>query len=143
MLLVKTKLGLSSIDGIGLFADQFIAKGTRVWQWSDGFDIRVKASELERLSPQALETFLRYSFLSKRTGLYVLCFDNARFLNHSVTPNLNDTSADDSEEGLDVAIRDIHPGEELTSDYRDFDGETVQKMANIKECHVREPAGML
>lgn len=128
MLLVRTKIGPSIIDGIGLFADEFIPKGSRVWQWIDGFDIRMQASDLQRLSKPALEIFLRYSYLSKRSGLYVLCFDHSRFLNHSEAPNLIDASAADSEEGLDIAARDIEPGEELTSDYRDFDAETPRKM---------------
>lgn len=128
MLLVKTQLGMSAIDGIGLFAAQFIPRGSRVWQWSRGFDLRVSARELESLAFEARQTFLRYSYLSKRSGLYVLCFDNARFLNHCEKPNLIDESAEDSEEGLDIAARDIEPGEELTSDYRDFDNETGLKM---------------
>lgn len=138
MLLVKTRIGLSSIDGIGLFADQFIPKGSRVWQWSDGFDIRMHPSELERLSQPALQIFLRYSYLSKRTGLYVLCFDNSRFLNHSDNPNLRDASASDSEEGIDIAARDIEPGEELTSNYHDFDAEMTRKLCESSE-HVVAP----
>lgn len=32
MLKVRTKLGKSTIAGTGLFADQFIAKDTIIWQ---------------------------------------------------------------------------------------------------------------
>jgi SET domain-containing protein len=129
MLLVKTRIAASSIEGIGLFADQFIPQGTVVWSWLDGFDIRLNAEKLERLPHQARETFLRYSYLSTRTGLYVLCFDNGRFVNHSEHPNLIDASSPDSEEGLDIALRDIAEGEELTSNYRDFDAEIIRKLA--------------
>ncbi len=38
MLRVKTKLGLSSINGVGLFADQFIPKGSTTWEYDPGFD---------------------------------------------------------------------------------------------------------
>lgn len=140
MLLVKTRIGPSTIDGIGLFAEEFIPQGTRVWQWVEGFDLRISAEGLHQLSPPALEIFLRYSFLSKRSGLYVLCFDNARFLNHSDAPNLLDISGSDSVEGLDISARDIMPGEELTTDYREFDEETVHKLRaviNFKNARAR------
>jgi hypothetical protein len=38
MLLVKTKLGLSAIHGIGLFSEQLIPKGTPVLNIMSGFD---------------------------------------------------------------------------------------------------------
>lgn len=129
MLLVKTKLGLSGIEGIGLFADQFIPKGTIVWRWNERLDIRISAQELEFFMPLARESFLKYSYLSTRTGLYVLCFDHGRFINHSEKPNLEDDFLPDSEEAIDRAQRDIMPGEELTCDYRAFDGEALKKIA--------------
>jgi SET domain-containing protein len=129
MLLVKTRLGPSSIEGIGLFADQFIPKGTIVWSYLPDFDIRMTPDKVEHLTPVARETFLRYSYLSTRTGLYVLCFDNGRFVNHGECPNLLDASSMDSEEGLDIALRDIAEGEELICNYSDFDAETVRKLA--------------
>ena len=129
MLVVKTRLGLSNIEGIGLFADQFIPKGQVVWTWHPEFDIRMTAEKIELLALQARETFLRYSYLSTRSGLYVLCFDNGRFVNHSTSPNLLDASSPNSEEGLDIAMRDIAKGEELTCDYRDFDVEIIKKLA--------------
>ncbi len=38
MLLVKTKIGQSNISGIGVFADEFIPKGTVIWRYQEGFD---------------------------------------------------------------------------------------------------------
>lgn len=38
MLLIKTKLELSKIHGVGLFADEFIAKGTKIWEYRPNFD---------------------------------------------------------------------------------------------------------
>lgn len=130
MLLVKTKLGLSSINGIGLFADEFIPQGTTTWRITPGFDLKCSAKELEKLSEAARATFIRYCFLSKRTGLYVLCFDNARFFNHSTEPNILDKDSIDSEEGIDIAARDILPGEEMTCDYRFFDAQYSQVSLN-------------
>lgn len=123
MLLVKTKIGSSKINGIGLFADQFIPKGTVTWRATPQFDLQFSAKDLEVLSEVAKASFLKHAFLSKRTGLYVLCFDDARFFNHSFEPNIGDADDDASDEGLDFALRDIYPGEELTCDYRKFDAQ--------------------
>jgi uncharacterized protein len=39
MLVVRTKTKASEIAGIGLFADQFIPKGTVVWKYQPDFDL--------------------------------------------------------------------------------------------------------
>ena len=54
-----------------------------------------------------------YAYLSE--GVYVLCGDHARFMNHAAEPNT-------VEEGsLCLAARDIAVGEELTCNYFNFD----------------------
>lgn len=123
MLLVKTKIGPSKINGIGLFADQFIPQGTVTWKITPEFDLRFSAKDLEILPELARATYIKHAFLSKRSGLYVLCFDDARFFNHSFEPNIGDADSQESEEGLDIALRDIYAGEELTCDYRVFDAQ--------------------
>ena len=62
--------------------------------------------------------------------MYVLCGDDARFFNHSPSPNCVDIY--DSSHGLDdahdvtIAARDILPGEELTCDDALFDMDFVE-----------------
>ena len=46
---------------------------------------------------------------------HLLCGDDARYTNHSGTPNTR--CRDDHT----YATRDIQPGEEITSDYAEFD----------------------
>lgn len=41
-----------------------------------------------------------------------MCWDNAKFVNHSFKPSCFSMPYD-----FEIAIRDIHPGEELTDDY--------------------------
>jgi SET domain-containing protein len=125
MLLVKTKTHVSEIHGIGLFADQFISQGTMTWKFLEGFDLRLPKSILNELSPPAREQFLKYSYLDSSSGLYELCSDDARFFNHSETPNTGSIS-----DVIDVALRDIQPGEELTCDYRTFDVDWAQKISS-------------
>jgi hypothetical protein len=47
---------------------------------------------------------------------YIYCSDNAKYFNHSETPNIKDSPAGQ----FSVAIRDIKAGEELTCNYNDF-----------------------
>ncbi len=57
MLLVKTKIGQSKIHGIGIFAEQFIPKGTVIWKFMSGFDLKVSKEQLEKLSYPARSNF--------------------------------------------------------------------------------------
>src|SRR3989344_7104090 len=125
MLLVKTKIGPSKIHGIGLFADQFIAKGTLVQKFIPGFDLIIPESEIQKLSEPAREQFLKYAYKNK-DGQYILCFDDTRFLNHSDNPNL---ISNNRTEEIDVAAQDIQKGEELTVNYKELDADFDYKMS--------------
>lgn len=127
MLLIKTKIGPSKIHGIGLFADQNIAKDTPIWKFQPGFDIKIDKSELKKLSNPARKAFLHYDYLNLQTKKHILCFDDARFFNHSDFPNVLALNSDD-EEGVDVAARDIQKGEEMTIDYKSYDGSFSHKL---------------
>ncbi len=121
MLLVKTKIGQSQIHGIGLFADQFIPKGTITWKEMPPFDLKVSREDVLKLSPPAKELFLKYSYFSLYSQKYFLCFDDDRFINHSDEPNVVEGEIlAVGEEAVTIAARDIYPGEELTCDYRSF-----------------------
>ncbi len=124
MICVKTKIGPSKINGIGLFANQFIPKGTLVQKFMPGFDLIIPESEIQKLSKPAREQFLKYAYKNK-DGRYILCFDDTRFLNHSSNPNL---ISNNPVEEIDIAARDIETGEELTVDYREFDEDFDYKM---------------
>jgi SET domain-containing protein len=116
MLLVKTKLGISSIHGIGLFAAQFIPKGTVTWEYSPYFDKSYEEVDVKHMSPSAKEQFLKYAYFDKLLCRYVLCFDDQRFINHcSDSPNILSTLR------RDVAARDIYEGEELVCNYNCYD----------------------
>lgn len=124
MLLVKTKLDLSDIHGIGLFADEFIQKGTVIWRFDSPFDSRFDERQIEQLPESSREQIKKYSYREKQSGLYVLCGDDARFFNHSATPNCFDFQ--DENQDITVARRDIRKGEELTCDYALFDLDLVE-----------------
>lgn len=122
MLFVKTKIGSSKIQGIGLFADEFIKKGKLVWKFVAGFDLSISEAEAGRLPKIAKDFFYKYSYLDETLGKYVFCLDDARFFNHSQKPNVVNAISPEGDE-INIATRDIRPGEELTCDYDDFDPE--------------------
>ncbi|MDB5036759.1 MAG: hypothetical protein JWQ35_287 [Bacteriovoracaceae bacterium] len=131
MLLVKTKIGVSSIHGIGVFADQYVMRGTPMWKFQPGFDLQLTLAELDRLSEPARHQTLNYAYLDRSSNRYILCADDARFYNHSEMPNTgpDPTNPDDY---IDVALLDIEPGEEILCNYRDFytDIERVGKLVH-------------
>ena len=118
MLLVKTRLDKSSIQGIGLFADESIKRGTKLWRFEPKLDLLLSKDEAEQLSESARKQFYNYAYLDKERDKYLLCGDDARFWNHSNNPNCDETTDNDST----FAARDIQKGEELTINYSDFYG---------------------
>jgi hypothetical protein len=130
MLLVKTRLGMSPIEGIGVFADQFIAKGTPTWKFTPGLDQLLSREVIDAVPEPMKSALLRYSYLDKKTGLYIYCLDNARFVNHADDANTTgDYPPSEGIFGRDIATRDIQPGEEITCNYSEFDMEFRLKVA--------------
>jgi len=128
MLLVKTKLAPSKINGIGLFADEFIPKGKIIWQFKTGFDIKKTKAELESLSEPSKNQWLKYAYLNPVNNKYILCFDDARFFNHSENPNIGNAEQKKDGEMADISLSDIQIGEELTCNYKTFDADYSYKM---------------
>ena len=126
MLLVKTKLDLSGIHGIGLFADEFIPKDGVIWEFNPIFDLRCSKADIEKLPETSRVQIQKYSYREKHTGLYVLCGDDARFFNHSENPNCFDFYTG-KDQDVTAALRDIEAGEELTCNYELFDLDFVER----------------
>jgi uncharacterized protein len=96
--------------GYGVVATKFIPKGTITWVL-DELDREFTPAQLKTLSKPFQETIDKYCYRNS-TGNYVLCWDNARFVNHSFKANCLSTSYD-----FEIAVRDIYSGEQLTDDY--------------------------
>jgi len=124
MILIKTKLKPSELNGIGVFSEEFIPKGKLLWKFNSDFDLVLPREQVDQLSDAAKEQFLHYAYLSKKTGRYVLCSDDSRFFNHQDQANTICEVPPNSASGEALycfAVRDIYKGEELTNNYRDFD----------------------
>lgn len=116
MMLIRTSIAPSAIQGIGLFSQDFVPKGTLIWRLHEKLDVQMSANEILALPPHMQEFVRIYSYPHlKRDGYVVLDSDNGRFMNHSETPN---TDFRDFYRGL--ALEDIQPGTELTCDYREL-----------------------
>jgi SET domain-containing protein len=113
MLLVKTYLGKSAIHGLGVFAGEFIRKGTKVWRFVEGFDRVYSPSEFARLPKPARDYIKNYGY--RVDGEILLTIDHDHHMNHSEDANTH------WHNGHIVARRNIRKGEEITNDYRQFD----------------------
>src|ERR1017187_3300724 len=105
MIIVKTKLKETKNKGIGLFADQFIPKGEMGWKESVSFDKVISLNEYNSYSELQKDFYKTYCFVKKDGTLY-MCADNARFINHSNTPNTGNIGDDC------LVLRDIQKDEE-------------------------------
>ena len=115
MLLVRTYVAASPIQGVGLFAAEAIPKGALMWRFDPVIDIIVPQDKVAKLPPPMREFFDRYGYISPYfQGGYVIGLDNCRFINHSETPNTDNNSE------FAHALRDIAAGEEITANYREF-----------------------
>ena len=126
MLLVKTKIDKSSIEGIGLFAEQFIPKETIIWEYHPLLDRKFTQDEFDMFTGLKKEYLERYCF--KFNNCYYLCFDNDRFVNHSNNPNCYSSEYSDKFIGYTKALRDIEIGEELTDNYNEFGLNDMDKL---------------
>jgi len=102
--------------GFGLVATRLIAAGTLTWV-KDPLDMVFDASVYENFKGIKKDYLDKYCFIDKN-GQYILCWDHGRFINHSCHANCIAPGFD-----FEIAVRDIHPGEQLTSDYGLFNME--------------------
>jgi SET domain-containing protein len=116
MMVVRSYLAPSAIEGLGVFAAVPVAKGELVWRFDRRFD-QVIPKDAVTTAPEHVREFLeRYSYeFHEDPACVILDADEGRYMNHSETPNVDLTNPE-----IGVAVRDIAAGEELTCDYACF-----------------------
>lgn len=117
---------ISDEKGFGVVATKLIPKGTITWV-QDELDQVFSPEEPENFKPLAKELLEKYSFRNNK-GEHILCWDIAKYINHSFKSNCLSTSYN-----FEVAVRDIPIGEELTDDYG---------YLNLSESFVPEDEGV-
>ncbi len=107
----KTELRyINEIIGHGVVATEFIPAGTITWVL-DKLDREFNRAQFEAMSPMYQTILDTYCYRNNK-GNFILCWDHGRYVNHSFKSNCLTTAYD-----FEIAIRDIHVGEQLTDDY--------------------------
>jgi hypothetical protein len=101
---------VDSTIGYGVFATRLIPRGTITWV-RDRLDQAFTPEAIAAFPTHYRDTLLKYTFIDAR-GHFVLCWDLARFINHSCDATCRSAGYE-----FELAVRDIHPGDELTDDY--------------------------
>lgn len=101
---------ISKEVGYGVVATRRIPRGTVTWA-QDRLDRVFSREEMLSMGEPNWSILDKYTFRDAE-GRHVLCWDHARFVNHSFHANCLPTV-----DGFELAVRDIEAGEELTDDY--------------------------
>lgn len=96
--------------GYGVVALKRIPKGTITWAL-DKLDRTFTPQEVSAMDDLYQQVLDKYTYRNAQ-GNHILCWDNARFVNHSSRSNCITTAYE-----FEIAVRDIDAGEELTDDY--------------------------
>ncbi len=114
--------------GYGVVATRLIPRGTITWV-GDVLDQVVTPAQIEQIAPTLRPLFEKYSWINGR-GQSILCWDHARFINHSCEASCLSAGFD-----FEIAVRDILPGEELTDDYGTLNlSEPFQCLCDSARC---------
>lgn len=123
-MLVKTYLGQSGIEGVGLFAAEPIHKDTVIWRFNPIVDQKLTEEQIASIAQPGQELIRKYTYRHRITNLYILCADDMRFMNHSSQPNCLDILYP-VEPDITIALKDIAAGEEMTCDYSVIDQDLI------------------
>ncbi len=118
---IKTKIGVSSIDGVGVFAITDIKKDEQVFpKWEGNSFMYVIPNERLSEIPTEVLKLLDMYFINAECGFKVIrLFNGMNFLFHgtsfcnSAWPNKEDVNIDI----MGIALRDIKAGEEILEWY--------------------------
>ena len=107
--------------GYGVFATRPIPRGTIVWV-RDALDQTLAPDEVPALPKLVRDMVAKYAYTDSR-GELLLCWDHARFVNHSCAATCMSPGWE-----FEIAVRDLAPGDELTDEYATF------SLENSFEC---------
>ncbi len=119
MMTITTYLKEVPGKGLGIFSEENIKFGDTVYEDDNALSKIFKGVDVYMMSVLQQDFVKKYATYKKDTDTWYLCLDNARFWNHSDTPNTKYIMHGDGI-GAMVATMDIPAGTELTSDYREF-----------------------
>lgn len=100
--------------GLGVFARRDIPAGTVIWV-EDSLDIRIPAATVRNLRGPMRDAVYHSAYLPHGADYYLLCWDGTKYFNHSCDPNCLSVSP-----AIEIAVKDVAAGEQLTNDYAYF-----------------------
>jgi len=117
MLRIATEIRPSTIpgSGLGLFCIDPVPRQFLIWTFDEGLDIRLAVLPTHPIIRAFIATY-GYRQTDGTPG-YVLCMDNARFMNHA---DASRASCLVTADGTTYAARDLAAGTELTCSYPSF-----------------------
>jgi hypothetical protein len=129
MLMVPVVLKKSLIKGKGIFTKKGIKRGMVIVRIGEKEKYYSKA-QAKNFSPRYKKTLSKFAYWDKKKKRLVYPLDDTKYLNHSCEPNVLNRG------NLDLAARDIKPGEELTYDYRPIlmKGEQFRCACGSRHC---------
>jgi len=128
MLTVSSYVAPSAIEGLGVFAGEFIERGRLLWSLNPKFDIFIHPGEIEGFPPHMQDFIARYSYPHlEMPGVVIVDCDNGRFMNHTLTPNTDFRIFDRG-----YALVDIAQGDEITCNYHEFDPTFADYFPNVQ-----------
>lgn len=130
MLHFKYKLKASDLHGVGLFADQDIAKGELLYTASPVLDLNITQGQFDALEQAEKDEILWWGFFDEPSQMWHVDFDVSKFINHSYEATATQDEAHD--EAYLIASRDIALGDEITQNYREFESQEDLARRGIK-----------
>jgi len=122
MFTVDTYISESIGKGLGVYTVNHIPKGTIVWEYINGIDLKIHNSKLNKLNDIQLKCVYKYFW--REGDYYYSSPDQSVYQNHSSNANVivynNNLNIPYSECPM-IANRDIYPNEELLVNYSEFD----------------------
>jgi len=115
-MLFRTKVALSTIHGLGLFAQEPIPKDSTFWEHDPIIDGWVDQTSADSKGYEVFMDHMDYFYCyDHEHKVFIRHADTLIFANHSDNPNLTSPT-----KYFHVANKDIDIGEELTLNYRDI-----------------------
>lgn len=121
--------------GVGVFATRLIPKGTIVYV-KDPLEIIISPDHTMFDSPVFHQIIDTYAIINA-DGNYEISWDYAKYVNHCCHYNAICTSF-----GVDIAIRDILPGEQILEDYGMFNVTyPMNLVCTFEDCRKKVTSG--
>ncbi|MEK6835794.1 MAG: SET domain-containing protein-lysine N-methyltransferase [Nanoarchaeota archaeon] len=127
MITVPVYVKRSKINGLGVFATREIKKGKIVVR-TGSKEHHYTVEQYKNFSKRYRELLDKFGYWED--GFFVYPTDDTKYFNHSCEPNVLNFG------NVDIAIRDIKNGEEITYDYKAIPGNRGEFKCNCgsKSC---------